>query len=203
LCRFARRLALDLTGLPPDPAAVDSFLADTVADAYEKYVDTLLASPHYGERMAIEWLDAARYADSSGYQTDPSRRNWPWRDWPTALPGGCWPSGARRLPSGSPMVSAWRSAAGPCRRGLGKPGSISESPAQGEADHLPLRVGRAVADGSLRSQAGDGQAAGRGHLNATIVHLMGIDHLRLTFPYYGRDFRLTDVHGEVVKGILS
>ena len=78
---LARRLALDLTGLPPVPAAVDAFLADTSSDAYEKYVDTLLASPHYGERMAIEWLDAARYADSSGYQTDSSRQNWPWRDW--------------------------------------------------------------------------------------------------------------------------
>jgi hypothetical protein len=78
---LARRLALDLTGLPPEPAAVDAFLADQSADAYERYVDTLLASPHYGERMAIEWLDASRYADSSGYQTDSSRQNWPWRDW--------------------------------------------------------------------------------------------------------------------------
>jgi hypothetical protein len=78
---LARRLALDLTGLPPDPAAVDAFLADTAPDAYETYVDGLLASPHYGERMAIEWLDAARYADSHGYQTDSSRSNWPWRDW--------------------------------------------------------------------------------------------------------------------------
>ncbi len=78
---LARRLALDLTGLPPEPSAVDAFLADTSPDAYERYVDTLLASPHYGERMAIEWLDAARYADSHGYQTDSSRSNWPWRDW--------------------------------------------------------------------------------------------------------------------------
>ena len=78
---LARRLALDLTGLPPEPAAVDAFLADASADAYERYVDSLLASPHYGERMAIEWLDASRYADSHGYQTDSSRSNWPWRDW--------------------------------------------------------------------------------------------------------------------------
>jgi hypothetical protein len=78
---LARRLALDLTGLPPEPAAVDAFLADPAPDAYEQYVDALLASPHFGERMAIEWLDAARYADSSGYQTDSSRQNWPWRDW--------------------------------------------------------------------------------------------------------------------------
>jgi hypothetical protein len=78
---LARRLALDLTGLPPDPAAVDAFVADTAADAYERYVDGLLASPHFGERMAVEWLDAARYADSNGFQADSSRSNWPWRDW--------------------------------------------------------------------------------------------------------------------------
>jgi hypothetical protein len=78
---LARRLALDLTGLPPEPAAVAAFLADEAPEAYDRYVDRLLASPHYGERMAIEWLDAARYADSHGYQTDSSRSNWPWRDW--------------------------------------------------------------------------------------------------------------------------
>ena len=78
---LARRLALDLTGLPPEPATVAAFLADKNPGAYERYVDRLLASPHYGERMAIEWLDAARYADSHGYQTDSSRSNWPWRDW--------------------------------------------------------------------------------------------------------------------------
>ena len=78
---LARRLALDLTGLPPVPADIDAFVADASPDAYERYVEKLLASPHYGERMAIEWLDASRYADSSGYQTDSSRQNWPWRDW--------------------------------------------------------------------------------------------------------------------------
>ena len=78
---LARRVALDLTGLPPTPADVDAFVADRSPDAYEAYVDRLLASPHFGERMAIEWLDAARYADSHGYQTDSSRSNWPWRDW--------------------------------------------------------------------------------------------------------------------------
>ncbi len=78
---LARRLALDLTGLPPRPDRVEAFVADRAADAIDRYVDELLASPHYGERMAIEWLDAARYADSHGYQTDSSRSNWPWRDW--------------------------------------------------------------------------------------------------------------------------
>jgi len=78
---LARRVALDLTGLPPLPGDVDVFLADRSPEAYERYVDRMLASPHFGERMAIEWLDAARYADSHGYQTDSSRSNWPWRDW--------------------------------------------------------------------------------------------------------------------------
>ncbi len=76
-----RRVTLDLTGLPPAPAEVDAFLKDKSPDAYEKVVDRLLASRHYGERMAWDWLDAARYADSNGYQGDPERTMWPWRDW--------------------------------------------------------------------------------------------------------------------------
>lgn len=76
-----RRVSLDLTGLPPTPAEVDAFLRDTSPDAYEKVVDRLLASPRYGERMAVRWLDAARYADTNGYQTDAERHMWRWRDW--------------------------------------------------------------------------------------------------------------------------
>jgi mono/diheme cytochrome c family protein len=76
-----RRVTLDLTGLPPTPAEVDAFLADTAPDAYERVVDRLLKSPHYGERMAVDWLDAARYADTNGYQVDRDRELWPWRDW--------------------------------------------------------------------------------------------------------------------------
>lgn len=76
-----RRLTLDLTGLPPTPEEVDAFVSDQSADAYEKLVDRLLASPHFGERMAWDWLDAARYADSNGYQGDQERTMWPWRDW--------------------------------------------------------------------------------------------------------------------------
>jgi hypothetical protein len=76
-----RRVTLDLTGLPPTPAEVDAFLADRSPDAYEKVVDRLLASPRYGERMAMDWLDDARYADTNGYQNDFARTMWPWRDW--------------------------------------------------------------------------------------------------------------------------
>ncbi len=76
-----RRVTLDLTGLPPTPAQVDAFVNDRVPDAYEKVVDRLLASPHYGEKMAGHWLDAARYADTNGYQSDGVRSMWRWRDW--------------------------------------------------------------------------------------------------------------------------
>jgi hypothetical protein len=76
-----RRVTLDLTGLPPTPAEVGSFLADKSSGAYEKVVDRLLQSPRYGERMAIRWLEAARYADTNGYQTDGERTMWRWRDW--------------------------------------------------------------------------------------------------------------------------
>ncbi|MEO5803045.1 MAG: PSD1 and planctomycete cytochrome C domain-containing protein [Verrucomicrobiota bacterium] len=76
-----RRITLDLTGLPPTTDEVDNFLKDKSTNAYEKVVDRLLASPRYGERMVLEWLDAARYADSNGYQGDRVRTMWPWRDW--------------------------------------------------------------------------------------------------------------------------
>jgi hypothetical protein len=76
-----RRVTFDLTGLPPTPAEVDSFLADRSPNAYERRVDQLLASPHYGERMARGWLDLARYADSHGIGSDTLREMWPWRDW--------------------------------------------------------------------------------------------------------------------------
>lgn len=76
-----RRVSLDLTGLPPTPDEVDAFLLDNSADAYEKVVDRLLASQHYGERMAFPWLDAARYSDTNGYQRDTKRFMWLWRDW--------------------------------------------------------------------------------------------------------------------------
>ncbi len=78
---WIRRVSYDLTGLPPSLEEVDSFLADESVGAHETVVDRLLASPRYGERMAADWLDLARYADSYGYQNDVERRVWPWRDW--------------------------------------------------------------------------------------------------------------------------
>ena len=76
-----RRLKLDLLGLPPTPGEVDEFLADTSAGAWERWVDRFLASPHYGERMAVDWLDAARFADTHGYHIDSGRDMTRWRDW--------------------------------------------------------------------------------------------------------------------------
>lgn len=79
--RLLKRASFDLTGLPPSIEMMDKFLADKSANAYEKIVDELLQSPRYGEKMAVHWLDVARYADSYGYQDDNIRTQWPWRDW--------------------------------------------------------------------------------------------------------------------------
>jgi hypothetical protein len=79
--QLIRRVSLDLIGLPPTPEEVDAFVSDQSPDAYEKVVDRLLASPHYGERWARPWLDLARYADTHGFEKDPRRTIWPYRDW--------------------------------------------------------------------------------------------------------------------------
>ena len=78
---LVRRVYLDLIGLPPTPEEADAYLNDPAPDAYEKLVDRLLASPHYGERWARRWLDLARYADTNGYEKDRVRSIWPYRDW--------------------------------------------------------------------------------------------------------------------------
>ncbi len=78
---LVRRLSLDLTGLPPSPEEVECFLQDRSEDAYRKLVDRLLASPHYGERWAVRWLDLARYADTNGFGYDAEREIWQYRDW--------------------------------------------------------------------------------------------------------------------------
>ena len=79
--KWLRRVSFDLTGLPPTIEQLDAFLANNADNAYEQTVDELLATPAFGERMASVWLDAARYADSHGYQDDRPRTMWPWRDW--------------------------------------------------------------------------------------------------------------------------
>jgi len=80
--RLLRRVTMDLTGLPPEPGEIDAFLRDTKPDAYEKVVDRLLASQHYGERWALRWLDVARYADTNGYEADAERPHaWRYRDY--------------------------------------------------------------------------------------------------------------------------
>ncbi|GAB5443256.1 MAG: DUF1553 domain-containing protein [Fuerstiella sp.] len=79
--RWLRRVSFDLIGLPPTLEQLDQFLQDDSEGAYEAAVDRLLASPHFGERMAADWLDVARYSDTYGYQVDRDRFVWPWRDW--------------------------------------------------------------------------------------------------------------------------
>lgn len=79
--RLLKRLSLDITGLPPSISLMDQFMNDASMNAYEKVVDALISSPQYGEKMSVNWLDIARYADSYGYQDDNIRTQWPWRDW--------------------------------------------------------------------------------------------------------------------------
>jgi len=79
--RLLKRICLDITGLPPSIEMMDKFLADKTGKAYEKMIDALLQAPQYGEKMAVHWMDVARYADSYGYQDDNIRTQWPWRDW--------------------------------------------------------------------------------------------------------------------------
>jgi len=79
--RLLKRVSLDITGLPPTVEMMDQLEQDQSGNAYEKIVDQLLALPQYGEKMAVHWLDVARYADSYGYQDDNIRTQWPWRDW--------------------------------------------------------------------------------------------------------------------------
>ena len=78
---WLRRVTLDLTGLPPSPSELTAFMEDSSPAAYENVVDRLFASPRYAERMAMHWLDAARFADTNGYNNDETRTMWPWRDW--------------------------------------------------------------------------------------------------------------------------
>src|SRR5688500_1238580 len=79
--KLLRRVTMDLTGIPPTLEELDSYLSDRSFSSYEKVVDRLLASPRFGERWAWEWLEAARYSDTNGYQEDRTRTMWPWRDW--------------------------------------------------------------------------------------------------------------------------
>ncbi len=78
---LVRRVYLDLTGLPPSPADIDAYLADTTPDRWEKLIDRLMSSTHFAERMALPWLDGARYSDTHGYSIDDHRDMWAWRDW--------------------------------------------------------------------------------------------------------------------------
>jgi hypothetical protein len=130
---LVRRLSLDLLGLPPTPAQTDAFLDDPAPDAYERLVDRLLSSPAFGERLAWDWLDAARYADSNGYQGDGERTMYPWRDWVVQAFNGdlpydkftLWQLAGDLLPESSPEQTL---ATGFCRNHMinGEGGRIPE-----------------------------------------------------------------------------
>jgi len=131
--KLLRRVTLDLTGLPPTLAELDAFLADDSPGSYEKAVDRLLASEAYGQRMAWDWLDAARYADSNGFQGDRDRTMWPWRDWVvqslnTNMPYDqftIWQLAGDQLPGATPQQKL---ATGFCRNHMinGEGGRIAE-----------------------------------------------------------------------------
>jgi len=92
-----RTLHFDLTGLPPTPEEIDAFVGASEPDAHERLVDRLLSSPHYGERLAMEWLDVARYADTHAMHVDMTRTSWPWREYryPKPVCNACPPRALR------------------------------------------------------------------------------------------------------------
>jgi hypothetical protein len=154
---WLRRVTFDLIGVPPTPAELDAFVADQGADAFEKVVDRLLADPRYGERMASDWLDLARYADSSGYQRDTPRQAWKWRDWviealqrePAVRP--VHRRTARRRPAAEPDAEpAHRHGLQPQpsgqhrgrRRARRVPQRLRDRPRAHDGDHVPRLVGR-------------------------------------------------------------
>ncbi|MFG0262965.1 MAG: DUF1501 domain-containing protein, partial [Novipirellula sp. JB048] len=315
-----RRVTLDLTGLPPTIEAIDAFLADDSDEAYERLVDRLLSRGAYGERLASDWLDVARYSDTYGFQVDRDRFVWPWRDWviqacnenmpydqfiteqlaegpdphvetriaqyelafrmqnsipeatdfadepesvlelygPDARNPGTFAANclqARRLiergvrfvqlyhqgwdhhgglPSGLPrQCAATDQASAALVTDLKRCGLLEDTlvvwggefgrtnycqgkltPTSFGRDHHPRCFSIWMAGGGIKPGISYGQTDEYGYnvtenplhvhdLQATILHQLGIDHERLTYKYQGRQFRLTDVHGQVVHQILS
>ncbi len=131
--QLIRRLTLDLTGLPPTLAEIEAFTVDQSPDAYDRLVERLLASPRFGERMAADWLDLARYADTHGYQADVYRAMWPYRDWVVnawnqGMPFDqflTWQLAGDLLPSG-PRDRILATAFNRCHRQTNEGGSIEE-----------------------------------------------------------------------------
>ena len=168
-----RRATLNLTGLLPTPEQIQAFVNDISPGVFQNAVDCLLDSPAYGERWGRHWLDVTYYADTTGV--------------------------GRRIP----LKQAWRyrdyvvnsfNADKPYSRfvyeQIAGPGAgVKEGTIFGETDEYAWRG----VDGRVHVH----------DLQATILHLLGLDHEKLTYRYSGRDFRLTDVHGQVVKEVLS
>ena len=218
-----RRVCLDLTGLPPSPKQIEEFLADTAPGAYERLVDRLLASPHYGERWGRHWLDVARYADSNGYNIDAPRDIWLYRDWVIQALN-------EDLPFDQFVIDRPIAA---LIRDLKQRGLLDETLVVwgGEFGRTPMaqnyedekKAGRNhhidastmwMAGGGIRPGQMVGETdelgftqvddrIGMHDIHATILHLLGLDHTKLTFKFQGRDFRLTDVGGKVIQELLA
>jgi hypothetical protein len=244
-----RRVSLDLTGIPPTLAEIDAFVADRAADAYERVVDRLLASPCYGERLATPWLDAARYADSHGFQSDDERSMWRWRDWVIEAYNADMPFDRFTLLQMAGDLLADASPETILATGFHRNHRLSsEGGIEAEEFRLEGVFDRAETTAAVwgsefgRTVFTQGRNNGRDHhprcftiwmagggikggtvvgetddfaynvvrdpcsvhdLHAAILDRMGINHEKLTYLFEGRKFRLTDVHGKVVKGIIS
>jgi hypothetical protein len=195
-----RRATYDLTGLPPSLAEINAFLADNSADAFTKIIDRLLASPRYGEKWGRHWLDVARYADSNGLDENLAYINAAEVDRPIA--GLLRDLKARGLLEDTLVM--WG----------GEFGRTPVSQSGNGRDHNPHAMTMFFTGAGIKPGIAYGSTDDHGYyavenkvhyhdVHATLLHLLGLDHTRLTYRYAGRDFRLTDVEGKVVRDILA
>jgi Protein of unknown function (DUF1549)/Protein of unknown function (DUF1501)/Planctomycete cytochrome C len=224
-----RRVTFDLTGLPPTPAELKAFLADSSPHAYNKVVDRLLASPHFGERMAMQWMDFARYSDTHGYHIDSAREMWAWRDWVIQAFSDNMPYDRFTIEqiAGDLLPNATQSqqiATGFNRNHMinFEGGAIPEEyqneymvdRIEATSTNHPRCFAMWFAGGGMKRGVSVGQTDDFSYntladpfpihdVQATILHCLGIDHKRLTYKFQGRHFRLTDVAGNVNQQVLA
>jgi Protein of unknown function (DUF1501)/Protein of unknown function (DUF1549)/Planctomycete cytochrome C len=209
-----RRVTLDLTGLPPTTEELEAFLKDDSPDAYEKMVDRLLASMRYAEKQALHWLDAVRYADTSGFHGDNPFPAWPYRDH-----GGVKKNVAIKAEEVDKATAAL--ILDLKQRGILEEtlvvwgGEFGRTPmSQGDGrDHHIKGFSYMLAGGGIKGGITHGSTDELGYaaqenpvsvadFHATMLHLLGIDHRRLSVKFQGLDARLTGIAGYVVKEIL-
>lgn len=210
-------MTFDLTGLPPTLEEIEAFIDDTTPRAYEKVVERLLDSPRYGEQQGRHWLDVVRFAESAGHDSDWAYRlAWRYRDYVIDAPVP-FKKPLQFAGTGNLMKSLWKF------QQHGQSGTPVSSlfphlVTQGKEmasigrDHNPYGFTMWMAGGGIKPGITHGATDEFGYfavenictiydLHATILHLLGLDHERLTYRHAGRDFRLTDVHGRVVHEI--